>query len=185
MWKVKARLIYFAIHNGGRGGYLKFISLKSVNFRRTPRFWLTPRFWPFQSWWAGTISRYSTGESPPIQAEHREVLPHVTGEPERSQLLQILPSLTVRQFFSITAYIFPAPTLVNANVQRTYVWRTPNFSCANVLSGFLCANVLLTPKFCGRQCFCIYYWRLYFCVFCQRLYFSVVRQEFVGANILR
>jgi hypothetical protein len=30
-----------------------------------------------------------------------------------------------------------------------------------------------TPKFWGRQCFCIYYWRLYFCVFCQRKYFSV------------
>ncbi len=68
-------------------------------------------------------SRYSTGESPPTKAGHTEILPHLettctrlitsarrstrpSAGPERSQLLQILPSLTVRQFFRVFAYFF-------------------------------------------------------------------------------
>ncbi len=79
---------------------------------------------------------YSTGESPPIKAGHRELLPHLestctrfntsarrrtrpSAGPERCQLLQILPSLTVRQFY---------------------------FSC--------CANISRSLVFPVRQCFC-------------------------------
>jgi hypothetical protein len=75
---------------------------------------------------------------------------------ERSQLLQILLSLTVRQFFSVSAYFFPTPTLADANVLRTpmfgghLVFHAPMF-CRRL--GFVCTNVLSTPKFCGRLYF--------------------------------
>ena len=31
----------------------------------------------FWAWWAGTNSRYSTGESPPIKAGHWVTIPHL------------------------------------------------------------------------------------------------------------
>ncbi len=31
----------------------------------------------FLAWRAGTSSRYSTGESPPIKAGHQEIIPHL------------------------------------------------------------------------------------------------------------
>jgi hypothetical protein len=79
-------------------------------------------------------SRYSTGESPPIKPGHREIPTHLETSctrfntsarrstrpsvgPERSQLLRILLSLTVRQFFSDSAYFF---------LLGQY-WRTPSF----------------------------------------------------------
>jgi hypothetical protein len=81
-----------------------------------------------------TISQYSTGASPPLKAGHREIPPHLTttcsrfntlarrstrpsAGPERSQLLRILPSLTVRKFFSASAYFF---------LLRQH-WRKPSF----------------------------------------------------------
>jgi hypothetical protein len=98
--------------------------------------------------------------------------------PERSQLLQILPSLTVRQFFSVSAYFFLRPTLADA-----FVRRTPSFS---VRQYFSCTNVLLMPRFLYALMFSstliicrhlssaatmfLYILRLYFCVFCQRFY---------------
>ncbi len=86
-------------------------------------------------------SRYSTGETPPIKARHKGTIPHLettcmrfntsawrrrrpSAGPDRSQLLQILPSLTVRQFFSVSAY----------------------FAC--------CANIGGRLVFSRRQCFC-------------------------------
>ncbi len=37
-----------------------------------------PRFWTFSAWWAGTTSRYGTGESPPIKTGQQEAMPHLT-----------------------------------------------------------------------------------------------------------
>jgi hypothetical protein len=97
-------------------------------------------------------SQYSTGERPPIKAGHREIPPHLETTctrfntsvrrstrpsvgPERSQLLWILPSLTVRQYFSISAYFF----LVRQH------WRTPSFFHA---PRFLyAARFLYAPRF--------------------------------------
>ncbi len=147
------------------------------------------------------------GKSPPIKAGHRESLLHLTSTltgintslgrsmrpsagPERSQLLRILPSLTVRQFFSVSAYfflpqhwraplfcgrlVFHAPMFfmcqcfVDANNLSTpIICQRLSFVCANVLS----TPILSTPKFYVCQCLCIFY--LYFCVFFQRLYFSI------------
>jgi hypothetical protein len=91
--------------------------------------------------------------------------------PESRQLLQILPSLTVRQFFSVSAYFF---------LLRQH-WRVPIFSGRLVFS--------MRQYFSMRQCFCMrqyftmrqcfvcakvlacanvfvhFLWRLYFCVF--------------------
>jgi hypothetical protein len=69
---------------------------------------------------------------------------------ERSQLLRILPSLTVRQFFSVSAYFFLCQH-----------WRTPSFSCANVL---LTPIIFRLLGFYVCQCFCTFYRRLY-CIF--------------------
>ncbi len=80
-------------------------------------------------------SRNSTGECQPIKAVHRGILPHLettctrfntsarrstrpSARPERSQLPRTLPSLTVRQFFSVSAYFF---------LLRQHLG-TPNFS---------------------------------------------------------
>jgi hypothetical protein len=104
---------------------------------------------------AGTV-RHSTGESPPIKAGHREIPPHlettstqfntsarsmrISAGPERSQLLRILPSITVRQFFSVSAYFF---------LLRQH-WRTPNFFHAPM---FLHASRFEhAPRFWMRQC---------------------------------
>jgi hypothetical protein len=68
--------------------------------------------------------------------------------PERSQLLRILPSLTVRQFFSVSAYFF-----------LHQHWRMPMFGGRLV---FPCANIFQAPMFlqrqgfCMRQCFFVY-----------------------------
>ncbi len=61
--------------------------------------------------------------------------------PERSELLKILPSLTVRQFFSVSAYFF-----------LSQHWRMPIFGGRLV---FPFANILYTPMFCRRQGFCM------------------------------
>ncbi len=85
------------------------------------RFGMCQRLDHFECGGPVQTGRYSTGESPPIKAGHRELLPHFestctrfntsvrrrmrpSAGPERSQQLQILPSLTVRQFFSGCAY---------------------------------------------------------------------------------
>jgi hypothetical protein len=44
---------------------------------RCQRFGLRQRFDNFWVWRAGTSSRYSTGESPPIKAGHRDLLLHL------------------------------------------------------------------------------------------------------------
>jgi hypothetical protein len=95
--------------------------------------------------------------------------------PERSQLLRILLSLTVRQFFSVSTYFFlcqdlPAPKFLYAPIicRRlgfcvhlyfvdaqvfvcTYILLTPKFLYAPMFCqclSFCCANILLTPKIC-------------------------------------
>jgi hypothetical protein len=86
----------------------------------------------FLAWQAGTNSRYSTGESPPIKAGHQETIPHLKTTctrfitsmrrrtcssvgPGRSQQLEIPPSLNSKQAacfsssasFSVNAGISP------------------------------------------------------------------------------
>ncbi len=68
--------------------------------------------------------------------------------PERSQQLQILPSLTLRQFFNGSAYFSSCANIsVGANI----------FPCAKVLASakdFGCANVFFIRQgFWMRQCF--------------------------------
>jgi hypothetical protein len=105
-------------------------------------------------------SRYSTGESPPIKAGHRELLPHLestcmrfnssarrrtrpSAVPDRSQQLQILPSLTVRQFFSISAYFSSYPNIGGRLVfSRRQCFCRPQYFC-------------IRQGFWMRQCFCI------------------------------
>ncbi len=61
--------------------------------------------------------------------------------PERSQLLQILPSLTARQFFSISAYFCLCGRL---RFVDAYILLTPSFYMRQY---FVDANNLSTPKF--------------------------------------
>ncbi len=85
------------------------------------RFRMRRRFDHFEHGGPVQTSRYSTRESLPIKAGHRELLLHLettctrfntlarrrtrpSAGPERSQLPQVMPSLTVRQFFSVSAY---------------------------------------------------------------------------------
>jgi hypothetical protein len=164
------------------------------------------RFDHFEYGGPNTISRYSTGGSPPIKAGHREIPTHLettctrfntsarrrtrpSAGPERSQLLQILPSLTVRQFFSISAYFSCCANIGGRLVfsRRQYFRRRQYFS--------MCQGFSIRQGFCMRQgfsmrhCFCMrqgfwmrnvfvcakvltyanvfvyIYWRLYFYVF--------------------
>ncbi len=87
---------------------------------------------------AGRCKQAGT-ESLPIKVGHREILPHLettctrlntsarrstrpSAGPERSHLLQILPSFTVRQFFSVSSYLF---------LLRQH-WQTPSWCVENV-----------------------------------------------------
>jgi hypothetical protein len=105
------------------------------------RFGMRKRFDHFECGGRVQTGRYGTGESTPIKAGHRELLTHLestctrfntsarrrtrpSAGPEKSQLLQILPSLTVRQFFSGSGY-FSCCT----NIGRRLHWRVPSFSC--------------------------------------------------------
>ncbi len=92
------------------------------------------RFDHFEAWRAGTSSRYSTGESPPIKAGHWETIPHLestctqfntsarrrtrpSAGPERSQQLQIPPSLNSKAILQRVRLIF---------LLRQH-WRAPSF----------------------------------------------------------
>jgi hypothetical protein len=77
--------------------------------------------------------------------------------PERSQLLQILPSLTVRQFFSISAYFCLGQDLQALIFCRRLVFaNTNNFVDAYILlmPTFVdTTNFVVAKFFCIRQCF--------------------------------
>ncbi len=110
------------------------------------RFGMRQRFDHFEHGGPVQTGRYSTGENPPIKAGHRGTIPHLestctqfntsarrrtrpSAGPERSQLLQILLSLTVRQLFSGPAC----------------------FSCCANIGGRLVFS--MRQSFCRRQCF--------------------------------
>ncbi len=163
-----------------------------------PKIWHLPKIWPFWVWRAGTNSRYSTGESPPIKAGHWGTIPHLesictqfntsaqrrtrpSAGPERSQQLQILPSLNskailqrVRLHFLLRQHwrapvFFPSAkdfgcTKVLASA-KNFGWAkilasTKDFACAKVLASakdFGCAKVLAFAKDFGvRQGFGIH-----------------------------
>jgi hypothetical protein len=101
------------------------------------RFGLRQRFDHFEAWRAGTSSRYSTGESPPIKAGHWGTIPHLestctrfntsarrrtkpSAGPERSQQLQILPSLNSKAILQRVRLLF----LLRQQ------WWAPSFSSA-------------------------------------------------------
>jgi hypothetical protein len=111
-------------------------------------FGMRQRFDNFEHGRPVQTSPYSTGESSSIKAGHRGILPHLettctrfntsarrrtrpSAGPERSQLLQILPSLTVRQFFS----------------------NSPDFSCCANIGGRLVFS--MRQGFSMGQCFCM------------------------------
>ncbi len=158
-----------------------------------PKIWHAPKIWQFWVW-------YSTGESPPIKAGHREFLPHLestctrfntsasrrtrpSARPERSQLLKILPSLTVRQFFSRSAYfsccvnigghlVFPMHqhfcghqyfSMRQGFCIRQRFWMPQGFSIRQRC--WMCQCFCIRQGFWMRQCFVYFLWRLYFCVF--------------------
>jgi hypothetical protein len=111
-------------------------------------------------------------------AGHWELLPHLestctrintsarrrtrpSAGPERSQLLQILPSLTVRQFFSGSAYISCC-----ANIDGRLVFPVRQHFCRrqyfSMHQGFC-----IRQSFWMRQCFCIrqgFWMRQCFCI---------------------
>jgi hypothetical protein len=137
-------------------------------------------FWTFSAWWgAGTISRYSTGESLPIKVGLLEAMPHLTTAckratlsgrsrsssvgPGRSQQLRILLSLTVRRFswvcasFLLTPRFCRRPYFVDPSILLTPVFCRRQY--------FVDANILSTSIFC--QCgYCC--WGI---IFCRRWYF--------------
>jgi hypothetical protein len=104
--------------------------------------------------------RYSTGESPPIEAGHLELLPHLestctqfntsttkrkrpSAGPERSQQLQIPPSLNRKAILLRARLLFPfpaVPTLACANISvdanispgAKFLASAKDFGCANV-----------------------------------------------------
>jgi hypothetical protein len=101
------------------------------------RFGLRQRFDHFEAWRAGTSSRYSMGESPPIKAGHGKLLPHLestcarfntlarrktrpSAGPERSQQLQILPSLNSKAILQRVCLLF----------LLCQHWQATSFSCA-------------------------------------------------------
>ncbi len=136
------------------------------------RFGMRLRFDHFEHGGPVQTGRYSTGESPPIKAGHRGTIPHLkstctrfntsarrrmtpSAGPERSQLLQILPSLTVRQFFSGSAY-FSCCT----NIGRRLVFSGPQCFCRHqyfsIRQGFgIRQRFGIRQGFGIRQCFCI------------------------------
>ncbi len=120
---------------------------------RHKRFDMRQRFDHFEcGWLAGTSSRYSTGESPPIKAGHWGTIPHLestctrfntsarrrtrpSAGPERSQQLQILPSLNSKAVLQWIRLLFLL-------LQH---WRASSFSCAPT---FLKAPIFLhAPRF--------------------------------------
>jgi hypothetical protein len=132
-----------------------------------------PKFVTFSAWRAGTMSRYSTGESPPIKAGNHTWRLHAkrttpsgrrrrsSARFGRSQQLWTLPSQTVRGFFCVCANILSAPAFVDAKILSTPGFcRRPYFVNANILSTpvFFCrrpyfvdANIFSAPVFCRRQ----------------------------------
>jgi hypothetical protein len=87
------------------------------------RFVLRQRFYHFEAWQAGISGQYSTGESPPIKAGHRKLPPHLestctrfntssrrrtrpSAGPERSQQLQIPPSLNSKAILQRVRLLF-------------------------------------------------------------------------------
>jgi hypothetical protein len=142
------------------------------------RFCMRQRFDHFEHGGSVQTGRNSTGESPPIKAGHRGTIPHLgstctrfntsawrrtrpSAGPERSQLLQILSSLTVRQFFSGSAYFSCC-----ANIGRRLVFPVCQHFCRrqyfSMRQGFgICQGFWMRQCFCirqgfwMRQCFCI------------------------------
>jgi hypothetical protein len=140
--------------------------------------------------WYNKLVQY--GREYPIKAGHREVLPHLTtiwtriitstrrstktsAGPERSQLLRILPSLTLRQFFSFSAYVFlrqhwRTPMFRGRQCSAdAYVRWTPSFSCANVL---LMPIIWWRLSFAGANFF-VYITGAYIFVYFASAYISV------------
>jgi hypothetical protein len=150
-------------------------------------------------------SHYSTGESPPIKAGHRGIIPHLettcrrfntsarrstrpSAGPERSQLLRILPSLTVRQFFSVSAYFSCCANIGGRLVfsvhqyfcVRQYFCMRQGCGCANVFvcaKVFGCANAFVCAKVFGCAnvfvCAKVFGCANVFVYICRRLYFCV------------
>jgi hypothetical protein len=180
------------------------------------RFGMRQRFDHFECGGLVQTGRYSTGESPPMKAGHRELLPHLestcrrinisakrrtrpSAGPERSQQLQILPSLIVRQFFSGSAYssccanifvganIFPCAKVLASAKDFGCVKvlsSAKDFGCAKVLASakdFEGANVFVSPKVFGcANVFVYILWHLYF-VYFPAFLFSM---RLIGANVL-
>ncbi len=119
------------------------------------RFGLRQRFDHFESWRASTSSWYSTGESPPIKAGHWGTIPHFestctrfntsagrrtrpSAGPERSQQLQILPSLNSKAVLQQVLLLF---------LLRQHFCRRQRFWMRQVFS--------IRQRFWMRQCFWI------------------------------
>ncbi len=156
------------------------------------RFGMRQRFDHFECGGPVQTGWYSMGESPPIKAGHRELLPHLestctrfntsarrrkrpSAGPERSELLQILPRQTVRKFFSGSAYFSCC-----ANIGGHLIFPVRQHFCMrqyfSMRQGFsICQGFWMQQCFCipqglwMRQCFCIrqgFWMRQCFCT-CQ------------------
>ncbi len=160
------------------------------------------RFDHFEAWRAGTSSRYKTGESPPIKAGHWGTIPHLestctrfntsarrrtrpSAGPERSQQLQISPSLNSQAILQRVRLLF---------LQRQH-WRAPSFSLAPTFlwtpifsyapSFYHPPKILGVPMFfeCANV-FCTYFSALIFLYTFLHSYL-VCTNNLIGANVLR
>ncbi len=112
------------------------------------------KFVTFSAWHAGTISWYSTGESPPIKAGRLEATPHLTTACKESN--------TIRETQEIFSEVWEKSAAVDSaepNSKGILLRLGQDFVCASFLStprfrrrqDFVDANILLTPIFCQRQ----------------------------------
>ena len=134
-----------------------------------------PKFVTFSAWRAGTMSRYSTGESPPIKAGNHTWRLHAkrttpsgrrrrsSARSGRSQQLWTLPCKTVRGFFCVCASILSTPRFCRCRdfvaaeiLSMQEFCRRGNFVDANNFCHrqyFVAANILSAPIFCQCQYF--------------------------------
>jgi hypothetical protein len=98
-----------------------------------------PKFVTFLAWQAGTISRYSAGESPPIKAGQPEATPHLATACKGIHI--------IRETKEIVSEVWEKSAVVDS--------AEPNSKgiLLHLCQHFVNANIFSTPTFCQRQYF--------------------------------
>ncbi len=202
---------------------------KQWNFRQTPKIGPAPKIWPFWAWWAGTNSWYSTWRESAIKAGHWGI-PHLestcarfntsarrrmrpSAGPERSQQLQIPPSLNSKAILQQARLLFLLPQHWRApSFFRQRFWRRQVFNIrqrfwirqvfsirqrfwirqvCSIRQRFWMHQVFtIRQRFWRRQCFwmsqcfCIYFAEpIFLCIFLHS--YLVCANNLIGTDILR